>query len=333
MSLIHGIITSYRGKFINALIDTIVTLCLLIALALLSMAQSSGAYADTTHTSSVTASELQQKTPHYLIPGFSSHLIAANLMVYRDLRLAEHADSRHDTLKLRIALADANGHLMQMATPSALTDLHDRVIRVENRLKNNQHGGKDSAWKALFASIDHLAVPSVDHLAHKRLLKIADHAHKLAQEGQIKAAHAQIKRLIAKIDITAHVYPIKHLRSEVNSAVTFASHGGPLWVKAKKAIQHAIHDTRWLINPTGRHMMHAYDAAVTAYASWPNTRIARHSLEKASWYLRHVSHMHSLERQFYSAAHNHKLTIDDITHLQDALAVKIQRSRNKTKHH
>lgn len=270
---------------------------------------------------------------HYLIPGFSAHLIDTDMLVYQDLLAARRAARRRDTLRLRIALADANGHLLQMATPPALASLRDHIVSVSDGLRRAAAGHAALPWAPLIQSIRRLPMPNADRSARKRLLSTAGRGQALAEAGRFKAARLRIHRLISEIEITAHVFPIVRLRREVRSAVDAASHGGPHWQGASQAIKRAIHDTQWLIHPAGRDMIRAYDAAVAAYAEWPRQYDARRSLGQASWYLQHVSAMRRLADRFRKVADEHPLSLSDIAHLQHQLALGIHRSRDALSQH
>ncbi|AOU97928.1 hypothetical protein BI364_08080 [Acidihalobacter yilgarnensis] len=287
-----------------------------------------GAWAATQHAKTSAKSDQQFDRSHYLIPGFSAHLIDIDLLVYQDLRAAQRAAARHDTLRLRIALADANGHLLQMATPPALAGLRDRIVMVSESLSNPVPSNAAASWDGLIGSIKRLPIPSADRSARNQLLAAAQRGQALAQTGRPKAAREQIKHLVAEIEITAHVFPIAHLRKEVRSAVDAASHGGPRWQAANKAIHQAISNTQWLIRPLGRNMIHAYDSAVAAYAEWPRTAESRRSLNQAAWYLTQVAPMRSLASQFRTAARNPALGLPGIAHLQHILALDIHHSRD-----
>lgn len=269
---------------------------------------------------------------HYLIPGFSTHLIDIDILVYHDLLSARRAANRHDTLRLRIALANANGHLLQMATPPALAGLRDRIVSVAESIDARSPTYEADAWDGLLASIKRLPMPKADRSARDQLMKTVHRAQDLATQGQWRSAGSEIKRLIAQIEITAHVFPTADLRHRIGSAILAASHGTPLWEPSTQAIDAAIVDTQWLIRPGGQNMIRAYDSAVAAYAEWPSAPDSRRSLRQASWYLGHAEGMHDLATKFEKAAGSSTLDLPAIAHLQHVLALDIHRSRDKMSH-
>lgn len=268
---------------------------------------------------------------HYLIPGFSNHLIDIDILVYHDLLSAKSAAKRHDILRLRIALADANGHLLQMATPPALAGLRDRIVTVEEGIQARTPVFSTDAWKGLITSIQRLPMPKADRSARQQLLHTAYLGQEHAKKGHWRQASSQIAQLTAEIEITAHVFPTADLRQQVRTAIEAASHGAPLWKDAARAVDTAINDTQWLIRPNGQNMIRAYDSAVAAYAEWPQAWDSRKSLRQAAWYLQRTNDMHKLGSEFEKAAAS-SLNLPTIAHLQHVLALDIHHSRDKMSH-
>lgn len=268
---------------------------------------------------------------HYLIPGFSNHLIDIDILVYHDLLSARRAAKRHDTLRLRIALADANGHLLQMATPPTLAGLRDRIVSVAEEIQAQSPAFNARTWIGLIASIQHLSIPKADRSAREQLLQTAHLGQEHAKKGHWRQASSQIAQLTAEIEITAHVFPTADLRQHVRTAIEAASHGTPLWKDAARAVDAAINDTQWLIRPNGQNMIRAYDSAVAAYAEWPQAWDSRKSLRQAAWYLQRTNDMHKLGSEFEKAAVSN-LNLPTIAHLQHVLALDIHHSRDKMSH-
>lgn len=265
---------------------------------------------------------------HYLIPGFSRYLIENNYVINQDLHIAERVANHHDTLRLRIALADANGHLLQMATPPALVGLRDQIVAVSEQLDQARAAANDPNWGGLLSSIRHVRLPSTYESARTVLEKTALNAQKLAVSGHLHSSQALITELISEIEITAHVYSIDQLRNDIQKAIMASSHANPHWIKTIQAISKATSKTRWLLQPSGRHLIQGYDAAVAASVEWPEANLSRESLRLAYRYLNQSHKAKDLAQNFLDASRDPALSLPAITHLQNALALYIQESRN-----
>lgn len=267
--------------------------------------------------------------PLYIIPGFSRHLIQNNYIIHQDLGIAKRAANHRDTLRLRIALADANGHLLQMETPPALAGLRDQLVAVSEQLDQSGRGDpRDPNWDSLLNNIQRAPLPSLYHSARAKLEKMAQQAQTLANAGHLHSARTVISKLMAEIEITAHIFPTNQLRYRIQKAILDASHDRPRWGKTTKAISEATEKTQWLLQPVGQDLIKAYDANVAAYIEWPQSDNSRKSLRLAYLYLEHIPQTHKLAQAFLDASRNPSLQLHVIIHLQNILALYIHRSRS-----
>ena len=281
------------------------------------------------------ATESRLSATHYLIPGFSNHLLHDGLLIYEDLLEARNAAHGHHTLALRLALADASGHLLQLSTPPSLAGLRQQMMTVRQALSGRDKSSPSEAWTALIASIDKLPMHRADRAARARLRRTAERGRQLTSKDDIPSARAELSKLVAEIEITSHVFPIATVRKSVGTAVDAASAFTPHWSKARKAIADAIGETRWITRPEADHMIHAFDAMVAAYVQFPDSPAQAHrSLQHALWWL---SHDHSdgdgdgdsaLLHDIRQAARTQsKLTLQRIGRLQTRLAYSIHHER------
>lgn len=280
-------------------------------------------------------SESPLSANHYLIPGFSNHLLIYGRVIYGDLEEAKVAVRAHHTLALRLALADASGHLLQLATPPSLAPLRQQMVAVRQALSSAGTSHPDAAWKALIARIKRLPMHRADQAARLRLLRTAEEGRKLAQQGNLVGARNDLSRLVSEIEITSHVFPITSVRKNVSAAVDAASAFTPKWAKAKRAIKRAVRQTRWLINPEASRMIHAFDEIVAAYVQLPDSPARSHlDLQHAVWWLHfdHADHDGDKDNSLLQAIRlaagpRSKLTLKLIGHLQTHMADNIRQER------
>lgn len=264
---------------------------------------------------------------HYLIPGFSDHLIAYGRLVYEDLEEARNAANAHRTLALRLALADASGHLLQLSTPPRLAALRDQMVTVRQALEGRNGSSPEAAWSTLINMIKHLPLRRADQDARTRLLLTAEQGQNLTQNGDIEAASKQLQKLISEIEITSHVFPISAVRKSVGAAVTAASALSPRWSAAAHSIAQALLQTRWIIRPLAEHDIHAFDDLVAAYVQWPEDPTqAKASLQYALRWLSLDYTNHALMLAVRKAVRSPSLNLHVIGHLQTQLAATIRQS-------
>jgi hypothetical protein len=236
--------------------------------------------------STQTIAESPLSANHYLIPAFSNHLLYDGRLIYEDLQEARIAARAKRTLALRLALADASAHLLQLATPPSLAGLRQQMVAVRQSLDGRSKTPPDAAWAALIGSIEKLPMHRADQPARTRLNRTAEQGKKLAAEGDLAGARAELSKLVAEIEITSHVFPITAVRKSVGAAVKAASAFTPRWAQAQKAIASSLDQTRWIMRAEAGHMIHAFDATVAAYVQFPNSPSrARNSLQHAVWWL------------------------------------------------
>ncbi|MEJ2479261.1 MAG: hypothetical protein P8Y78_03620 [Acidihalobacter sp.] len=302
----------------------------LLLLLLLLTCWAPAGYGDTGSTA-----ESPLSATHYLIPGFSNHLLHDGLLIYEDLLEARNAVRSHRTLSLRLALADASGHLLQLSTPPSLAGLRQQMMTVRQALSGQDKTSPSAAWAALIASIDKLPMHRADRAARARLRRTAERGRHLTAKGNAAGARAELSKLVAEIEITSHVFPIATVRKNVGIAVKAASAFTPRWSKARKAIADAIGETRWITRPEANHMIHAFDAMVAAYVQFPDSSAqARRSLQHARWWLSRdrsdgdgdgdSALLHDIRQA--ARAHD-KLTLQRIGRLQTRLAYSIHHER------
>lgn len=272
---------------------------------------------------------------HYLIPGFSNHLLSDGHLIYSDLLEARNAVRGHHTLALRLALADASAHLLQLSTPPSLAGLRQQMVTLRQAL-GGQHGtAPAAAWASLIASIGKLPMHRADQAARARLRRTAERGRQLTAKGDIAGARAELSKLVAEIEITSHVFPITAVRKSVGDAVKAASAFTPRWVHARKAIALALQQTRWITGREAEHMIHAFDAMVAAYVQFPDSPArSRGSLRHAVWWLGFdrrdgdgdgdAALLHGIRQ---AARARSKLTLQLIGKLQTRLAYSIHHER------
>ena len=281
------------------------------------------------------SSESPLSANHYLIPGFSDHLLYDGRLIYEDLQEARIAVRAKRTLALRLALADTSGHLLQLATPPSLAGLRQQMVAVRQALAGQGRTPPDAAWAALIASIEKLPMHRADQAARARLHRTAEQGRKLTAEGDLAAARAELSKLVAEIEITSHVYPITAVRKSVAEAVGAASAFTPRWAQARKAIARALDQTHWIMSAEAGNMIHAFDATVAAYVQFPDSAArARTSLLHAFWWLSRdrrdgdgdgdAQLQHDIRQAAQSRS---KLTLQAIGKLQTRLAYSIHHER------
>jgi hypothetical protein len=268
---------------------------------------------------------------HYLIPDFSNHLLQEGRLIYGDLLEARDAERAKHTLALRLALADASGHLLQLSTPPSLAGLRQQMVAVRQALAGDGGTTPATAWAALIKSIKELPMHRADQPARVRLHRTAERGRQLTARGDLAGARAELSKLIGEIEITSHVFPITTVRKSVGDAVKAASAFTPHWKQAHKAIAEALRETRWITTPEAERMIHAFDAMVAAYVQFPDsTSRARNSLQHAVWWLKFDRHQGdaSLLQDLRRAAQPHSnLSLQFIGELQTRLAYDIHHDR------
>ena len=272
---------------------------------------------------------------HYLIPGFSNHLLYDGRLIYEDLQEARIAARAKHTLALRLALADASGHLLQLATPPSLAGLRQQMVAVRQALDGRSRTSPDAAWAALILSIKKLPMHRADRSARTRLRRTAEQGRNLTAAGDLAGARSELSKLVAEIEITSHVFPITAVRKSVGAAVNAASAFTPRWPQAREAITRSLSQTRWIMRAEAGHMIHAFDATVTAYVQFPDSPSrARNSLQHAVWWLSRdrsdgdgdgdATLLHDIRQ---AARPHSKLTLQLIGELQTRLAYSIHHER------
>lgn len=271
---------------------------------------------------------------HYLIPGFSEHLLTEGRLIYDDLEQARNAARDHHALALRLALADASGHLLQLATPPALSGLREQMVVLKRLLATRPGVRAVPAWRRLIALIGKLPLHRADRAARARLQWNAEQGLKLSAKGDATGARRELSKLISEIEITSHVFPITAVRESVGGAVTAASALSPRWPQASSSIDTALQQTRWITSAEASHMVRAFDALVAAYVQQPDSLAdARRSLRLAARWLSFNRSDHdgdgdaALLQATRRAARTHALTLRQVDRLQTRLASAIGRER------
>ncbi len=278
-----------------------------------------GAQAQTISTPDKTLS-----ATHYLIPGFSTHLIRYGRLIYHDLLNARAAAKSHHILDLRISLADASGHLLQMGTPPKLAPLHNQMVSVQQALATVNRQETTQAWQKLITMIQQLPMYKADNAARIRLLKTANKGLQYSLEGRHSTAWREIADLIAEIEVPKMVFPMAVMRKIIGAAVLNAAEFTPKWSALNQGINLAIDKIHWITSARAARHIHAFDALVAAYVAFPdNPAFAHLSLRHAAWWLG-LNHIHSrLRHAILVSASSSTLKLHQIDVLQTHLAQKI----------
>lgn len=262
---------------------------------------------------------------HYLIPGFSNHLLEYGRLVYYDLINAERAAAAKRLLNMRISLANANGHLLQMGTPPELSQLRNQLISIQQSLLSQKIGRAVSEWETLKNMIRNLPMHRADQSARHRLLDSANQGLSATLKNQFRPAFRDNHILIREIEIPSSVFPIQKLRNIVNQAVNNAASFNPNWKALVTQIKRAKSMVHWLSTPNASRDIHGYDALIAAYVAFPeNSAYARLQLKHAAWWLGLSHHHRALRRKILTAAHSSSLNLKMIDKLQTQLASMIK---------
>ncbi|MGC1953957.1 MAG: hypothetical protein WA970_15590 [Gammaproteobacteria bacterium] len=263
--------------------------------------------------------------------GFSLQILSEGRQVYEDLNDAQAAAQQHNTIDVRLALADTVRDLGALETPSAVRALRAQRKIIQGDLKKSEKLSADDLWVPISAALEHdlIVVPTTTagqarHVASKKTA---------AESAEKKSAVQPVDdELMSAVRYDVQVFPLRKVQEDVNSARRSADLPQPYWPGVVEAVRSALTTVHSFSNIQAHGLLKAYYLAADAYSLWPDKPEVIRYLKKTAQELRKTggSDANVLAEHVEWLVKRNDLQPDELKFLVDDLRQHIQLQRQQT---
>jgi hypothetical protein len=262
--------------------------------------------------------------------GFSLQILSEGRQVYDDLKDAEAAAQQHNTLDVRLALADTGRDLAALETPSAFRALEVQRKIIQGDLKKSEQLSENELWVPISAALEHDLIVVPRSTAGQA--RYVSRKKTTAESAEKKSAMRPVNELMSAVRYDIQVFPLHKVQEDVNSARRSANLREPYWSGVVEAVRSALAQVHSFSNIQAHGLLQAYYLAADAYSLWPDQPEVIRYLKKTAQELRKTggSDANVLAEHVEWLVKRNDLQPDELRFLVNDLRQHIQLQRQQT---